>query len=176
MPDHRDLMQLLLISTDPARAGLLARMIKRRQLHAELCLMMPSRATVACARRAGRFRNTSPFDAILIDLTAPDKKLLAMLGDITFGPQRVPTPTVLLTSELSEAVLDSAALETGDSIMFAPTSLPSFLDKMREHSPARFLHALSRLSRIGPVLVRMPLHFSRNADELPLPAIRQMSA
>lgn len=167
MPDHRELMHLLLISKDPGSADQLRRMFEARELRTELSLMRPTRDTVARARQAGRFRFASPVDVILIDFTAPDKSLLAVLSDITFGPKRLPTPTVLLTNENSEAVLGSADLQIGDSIMFAPTSLASFLNKMREHSQTRFLHALSRLSRIGPVLVRLPQHFARKADELP---------
>jgi hypothetical protein len=60
--------------------------------------------------------------------------------------------------------------------MFAPTSLSSFLNKMREHSPRTFLHAVSRLSCIGPILVRLPTHLTRTVDDMPQQHVGLMSA
>ena len=176
MPDSNEMMRLLLISNDKTRAVLLSRMIEQRELKTALSVMRPSQSAVACARRSGRFRFSSPFDVILIDFAAPDKGLLSVVDQISFGPNRVRTPTILLTDENSEAVLDSAALHVGDAIMFEPTSLPSFLNKMRQHSQSTFLNALSKLSCIGPILVRMPMHFTRSLDELPQQPVGMMSA
>jgi CheY-like chemotaxis protein len=176
MQEDTESIQLLLISPSPARAELLSRTLAQHELKTELSVMRPSKNAVACVRRTGRFRCHAPFDVVLLDLAAMDRDMLCVVAAIAFGPDRVPTPTVLLTDDKAEEILDSGRLQTGDLVMFAPTSLPSFLNKMRQHSPGKFLQALSKLSGIGPVLVRLPRHFTRALDELPQQQIGLIAA
>ena len=167
MPKNAESIRLLLISPSQARAELLSRMLQQQQLKTVLDVIRPSRSAVASVRRTVACGANCPFDVLLMDLAAAGKEMLGVLSELTFGIDRVSTPTVLLTDETAEAMLESGQLKTGDSIMFAPTSLPSFLGKMRQVPQHKFLHALSKLSGIGPVLVRLPTQFTRTLDELP---------
>ena len=76
-----------------------------------------------------------------------------------------------LTSEASDEALHSKELHFDDSRVFAPTSLGCFIRKMQQHSRERFLRALSVMSELGPILVRLPSALARqNGDEKALSA------
>lgn len=167
MPRNTEAIRLLLISPSQVRPELLSRMLQQHQLKTELAVVRPSKNTVASVRRTAASPANRPFDVILLDLAAVSNEMLGALTELAFGIDRVLAPTVLLTDETSEAILDSGRLQTGDTVMFAPTSLPSFLGKMRQVPQDRFLHALSMLSAIGPILVRLPTQFTRSLDDLP---------
>lgn len=167
MPRNTEAIRLLLISPSQVRPELLSRMLQQHQLNTELAVVRPSKNTVASVRRTDASPANRPFDVILLDLAAASNEMLGTLAALAFGVDRLVAPTVLLTDTTSEAILESGHLHTGDAIMFAPTSLPSFLGKMRQVPQDRFLHALSVLSAIGPILVRLPTQFTRSLDELP---------
>ncbi len=167
MPKNTDAIRLLLISPSQARAELLSRMLQQHQLKTELKVVRPSKNVVASVRRTAASPAYRPFDVILLDLAAASNEMLGALGELAFGIDRVLAPTVLLTDETSEAMLDSGRLQTGDTIMFTPTSLPSFLGRMRQVPRDKLLHALSTLSGIGPILVRLPAQFTRSLHDVP---------
>ena len=146
---------------------MLIRAIERYGEVAEIQQLRPTKKAAALARRRGRCAEATPHDLILYDLSQPNKRTLSTVSEIAFGPDRTSSPVVLLTSLDSEYLLDSDSLTQGNNNMFAPTSLCSFLGKMREHSSDRFLRALSVLSDIGPIVVRLPDFYSRDQDEVP---------
>lgn len=164
MPETMTTMNLLLISDCTEKAALLTQAMEQQGLHGEIRTMRPSRSAVACARRSGRYRRMAPHDFVLFDFSEPNEQCLAIVSDVAFGPNRAAAPVILLTSPSSECLLDSDSLEAGKSHMFAPTSLGCFLNKMQQHSRSRFLRALSVMSDLGPVLVRLPGFFLRHSD------------
>ena len=164
MATANDTMNLLLISDSAERGAMLSQAMEQQGLRGEIHRMRPSRSAVAFARRSGRYRRSTPHDFILFDFSEPNERSLAIVRDVAFGPNRAAAPVILLTSPSSECLLDSDSLAIDDSGMFAPTSLGCFLEKMRQHSRNRFLRALSVMSDLGPVLVRLPGFFLRNSD------------
>ena len=159
-------LHLLLISDSPEKAAMLTQAMEQKGLRIEIRTMRPSRSAVACARRSGRYRRTETHDFILFDFSEPSPHSLATVADVAFGPNRAPAPVILLTSPSSECLLDSDELMASESGLFAPTTLGGFLGKMRQHSRGRFLRALSVMSELGPVLVRLPGFFMRDSDNL----------
>ncbi len=172
MPTRNDTMNLLLISDNAERGSLLTQTMQQQGFRGEIHHMRPSRSAVAYARRSGRYRRATPHDFILFDFSEPGEQSLAIVRDVAFGPNRAAAPVILLTSPSSECLLDSDSLTPDDASMFAPTSLPCFLDKMRQHSRNRFLRALTVMSDLGPVLVRLPGFFLRSSDDI---AVQQVA-
>lgn len=164
VPIANDTMSVLLISDSIDKAAMLTQAMEQQGLKGEFRRMRPSRSAVACARRTGRYRRGMPHDLILFDFSEPDEKSLSIAADIAFGPNRAHTPVILLTSSVSECLLETDRLNGNGSGLFAPTSLVCFLKKMRQHSRRRFLRALSIMSDLGPVLVRLPGIFMRHSD------------
>ncbi len=172
MPKTNDTMNLLLICDSAERGSMLTQTMQQQGFRGDIHHMRPSRSAVAYARRSGRYRRATPHDFILFDFSDPDAQSLAIVRDVAFGPNRAAAPVILLTSPGSECLLDSDSLPTEDASMFAPTSLTCFLDKMRQHSRNRFLRALTVMSDLGPVLVRLPGFFLRNSEDI---AVRQVA-
>lgn len=168
MPSANDTMNLLLISDNSEKAAMLTQTMEQLGLSGEIRTMRPTRSAVAYARRSGRYRGATAYDFILFDFSEPSENSLSIVADVAFGPNRPAAPVILLTSPGSECLLDSDNLQSGDSSMFAPTSLSCFLKKMRQHSRHRFLRALSVMSDLGPVLVRLPGFYMRHTDEVPV--------
>lgn len=172
MRTANDTMNLLLISDSAERGSMLSQAMEQQGLRGEIRRMRPSRSAVALARRSGRYRRTTPHDFILFDFADPNDQCLTVVRDIAFGPNRATVPVILLTSPDSEYLLDSGSFVADEANMFAPTSLSCFLDKMRQHSRNRFLRALSVMSDLGPVLVRLPGFFLRSSDDV---AVQQVA-
>lgn len=167
MPTDTGVMNLLLISDSPEKAEMLSQVMEQHELDGEIRRMRPTQSAVACARRNGRYRRTTPHDFILFDFSEPDEQCVSIVWDIAFGPHKASAPIILLTSSVSEHLLESGRLSNGGTRMFAPTGLSCFFRKMRQHSRRRFLRALSVMSDLGPVLVRLPGFFLRHGDEMP---------
>jgi len=146
---------------------MLTRAMERYDQVGEIHQIRPTKKAAAYTRRRGRRAAPTPHDLILYDLSQPNERSLSTISEIAFGSTPPSSPVVLLTSLDSEYLLESDTLTHGNNNMFAPTSLCSFLRKMREHSSARFLRALSVLSDLGPVVVRLPEFYSRNPDDVP---------
>lgn len=159
-------MSLLLISDRADKAAMLTRIMEEHGLFSTIHTIGPKRNAVAHARRSGRYQRTTPYDFILFDFSEPDEQCLSIVSDVAFGPNRARSPLILLTTPSSECLLESDKLNCGDSSMFAPMSLGCFINKMRQHSRSRFLRALSVMSDLGPVLVRVPGFFMRPADDI----------
>jgi len=167
VPDESDVMNVLLISDSPEKAEMLTQIMDQHGLKGEIHRLRPTQSSIACARRSGRYRRVAPHDFILFDFSEPDEHCVSIVSDIAFGPNRASAPVILLTSNASEHLLESDRLSSGGTGMFAPTGLNCFLKKMRQHSRRRFLRALSVMSDLGPVLVRLPGFFLRRDNRMP---------
>ena len=172
MPTDNSSMNLLFISNSEEKADMLRRAIEQQGLCGDIQRMRPSRSAVAYARRSGRFKQAPTHDFILFDFSEPDEKCLSIVADVAFGPNKAASPVILLTSPSSECLLDAGSLAIDDHGMFAPTTLSCFLNKMRQHSRSRFMRALTVMSDLGPVLVRLPGFFMRDRDDV---AVRQVA-
>jgi len=157
--DIRELIELI------SRSNFTTFEMEREGLEGQIHRTRPSPAAVESARRCGRFRHAAPHDFVLLDFSEPDEASLAVVSELAFGASRARVPIVLLTSTDSECLLKPDSPLTAGTCMFAPTTLGSFLAKMRQHSRKRFLRALAVMSDLGPVLVRMPLSLAAGGDE-----------
>ncbi len=165
-------MNLLFISDSDEKATMLRKAMEQQGFCGEIRRMRPTRSAVAYARRSGRFKEATVHDFILFDFSEPDEKSLSIVADVAFGPNKAASPVILLTSPGSECLLDSESLAIDEYGMFAPTSLSCFLSKMRQHSRSRFMRALTVMSDLGPVLVRLPGFFLRRRDDI---AVQQVA-
>ena len=155
----------LLISDSQDNASLLIDTMEREGLDGEIQRARPSPAAVDSARRCGRFRYAPPHDFVLLDFSEPDEASQSVVSELAFGASPARVPIVLLTSSESEYLLKPDSPLTAGTCMFAPTSLGSFIGKMRQHSRKRFLRALSVMSELGPVLVRLPGTLTAGGDD-----------
>lgn len=155
--DHR--IRLLLIADGIDKAALLRQLMEQQGLQGEIRRMDQGRSAVAVARRKGPSNGNPPPDLVLLDISEPDKRNIAVLKQTALGSARLPAPVILLTSPAAEELLYSGDLEFDVSRVFAPTSLACFLQKMQQHSRRRFLRALSVMADLGPILVRLPDSF-----------------
>jgi len=158
---------LLLIADDSATAAMLRQVMEQSGLTGEIRRMHQGRGAVAYARRNGPYKDAKSPDLILLDFTAPDERCLSIATEVAFGPGRALVPVILLTSSDSEYLLHSGVFRRDSSRIFAPTTLFSFIKKMRQHSRNRFLRAVSVMYDLGPILVRLPASFVRRPDQQP---------
>lgn len=162
-------MNLVVIADDPARATLLHSSMQTAGVNGVVRRISPGHRAIDCARRAGCYREQSLPDLIFLDFAEPDEKTFAILSDIAFGENRAHVPVVLLTSANSWQLLESGSVGDEAAVMFSPTSLPSFVSKMRNGNRTSFLKALKTLYQYGPILVRLPSasrHFDRRVSAL----------
>lgn len=167
LPNPEEVIRVLLISSCRDMVARFTQQIEFREVPTKIKVMRPGRNAVNCARGRSRFGRQS-IDLVVIDFSDPDGHCLSLISKLAFGENRIATPMVLLTSGYSEDLLDRGAIDCDTSIMFSPTSLPSFLGKMHELSREKFLRTVTIVSGIGPILVRLPGYFSRNLDETPI--------
>lgn len=165
MSEQTKSINALLISASSDNASTLIDAMEREGLAGEIHRTRPSPAAVESARRCGRFRYAPPHDFVLLDITEPDEASLAVVSELAFGASRARVPIVLLTTTDSEFLLQPDNPLTAGTCMFAPTTLDSFISKMRQHSRKRFLRALAVMSELGPVIVRLPLALGSKLDE-----------
>ena len=157
----------LLISASSDNAALLVAAMERAGLAGEIHRTRPSPGACESARRCGRFRHAPAHDFVVLDFSKPDEASLAVVSELAFGTSRARVPIVLLTTAESELLLRPDSPLTAGTCMFAPTSLGSFIAKIRQHSRKRFLRALAVMSELGPVLVRLPTALAADNEEAP---------
>lgn len=149
-------MRILLISDSPERVESIHRLMTNHGLRAELFAVRPTRNAVALARGDGRPQPSMPHDLVLLDFAEPDERTMPHISKIAFGAKPGQPPVILLTSARSEQQLAAGPHADIASQLFEPMGLVKFVNKMREHTCSRFLHALGVIGEFGPVLVRLP--------------------
>lgn len=149
-------INLVLIADDQGRASILRSMMEKFGINGVIRRINPGENAIDCARKAGPYREKSLPDLIFFDFTDPNEESIAVLREIAFGHKRARVPVVLLTSNASLGVLDDDRVSDPTAIMFSPTSLPSFVGKMKNGKRSAFFRALDTLYQYGPILVRLP--------------------
>jgi len=158
-------LNLVLIAANPQRASMLRDTMEKTGIRGIIRRLSPGTPAVDCARRSGAYRDKDAPDLILFDYVNPDEKSTSILHDIAFSKQRARVPVVLLTSASSQELLNSDEIEGVDAIMFSPTSLASFVSKLKIEKRSTFFKALDTLFQYGPILVRMPESLLRHDYE-----------
>lgn len=159
VPNSTDTINALLISSSSKRTKLLTETMGRLGLTGEIYPIQPSSNAVERVRRCGRFKYAPPHDFVLFDFAEADEASLTAVSEVAFAPNQKRIPVILLTSAATECLLQPDGQLAAGFDMFAPTTLVSFLQRMKLHSHQRFLRALAVLSELGPVLVRLPMTF-----------------
>jgi len=158
-------LNLVLIAANPQRASMLRDTMEKTGIRGIIRRLSPGTPAVDCARRSGAYRDKDAPDLILFDYVNPDENSTSILHDIAFSKQRARVPVVLLTSASSQELLNSDEIEGVDAIMFSPTSLASFVSKLKIEKRSTFFKALDTLFQYGPILVRMPESLLRHDYE-----------
>ena len=156
MQDTRKDLNLVLIADNPASAAMLRDAMEKTGINGVIRRLAPGIPAVDCARQSGAYRHKSLPDLILFDYSVPDEHNTAILREIAFSGQRARVPVVLLTSPVSQALLNNGDVDVDEAVMFSPTSLMSFVHKLRAAKRKSFFRALHTLFQYGPILVRVP--------------------
>jgi response regulator RpfG family c-di-GMP phosphodiesterase len=149
-------VNLVLIADNPDRASMLRDKMEKTGINGVIRRLAPGTPAVDCARKSGAYREKHLPDLILFDYADPNEKNTTVLRDIAFSNDRARVPVVLLTSPGSQELLDTGNIGGNKAIMFSPTSLSSFVRKMKNGKRSSFFKALNTLYQYGPILVRLP--------------------
>ena len=163
-------VDLVLIAENPSRAAMLRDTMRKNGITGVIRRLSPSPAAVDCARKTGAYANKGLPDLIVFDYSEPTEHNTSILRDIAFSNTRARVPVVLLTSPSSQDLLDAGDVDGDTAVMFSPTSLVSFIRKMRAGKRQSFFRALQTLYQYGPILVRMPNKFLGCEQEMALSA------
>lgn len=158
-------VNLVFITDYPTRASMLRENLRKLGIGGVIRRLAPGAPAVDCARKSGAYRQKRLPDLILLDFADPNEHNTSVLRAIAFSEEQARVPVVLLTSQGSQDLLESGNLADNKAIMFSPTSLASFIGKMRNVKRAAFLKALGTLFQYGPILVRMPEIFRQQDRE-----------
>ena len=110
-----------------------------------------------CARQSGAYCNKALPDLIFFDITDTTENNTAVLSEVAFGQARSRVPVVLLTNSNSPQLFENGRIADEQAVMFSPTSLASFVSKMKNGKRSAFFRALKTLYEYGPILVRLPV-------------------
>ncbi len=149
-------LNLVLIADNPDRASMLRDTMEKTGINGVIRRLVPGTPAIDCARKSGTYREKHLPDLILFDYADPNEKNTSVLRDIAFSNDRARVPVVLLTSPSSQRLLDTGNIGGNKAIMFSPTSLSSFIRKMKIGKRSSFFKALNTLYQYGPILVRLP--------------------
>lgn len=147
-------IDLVLIAHDASHASVLRDAMARCGVEGVIRRIEPGEPAVNCARQQGPYREKPLPDLFFMDFTDPTEASIAVFKSIAFGEQRTTAPVVLITSPHSQELLDNGTLTDDSAVMFSPTSLPSFMRKMKLEKRPSFFKALHTLYQYGPILVR----------------------
>ena len=154
-------INLVLIAENPTHAAVLRDAMARSGVNGVIRRIAPGAPALDCARQTGPYREKPLPDLFFLDFTEPTEQDIAVLKAIAFGDRRTPVPVVLITSPDSQDLLDSGSIAEDKAVMFSPTSLSSFMRKMKTDQRPSFLKALRTLYQYGPILVRRPTSLPR---------------
>lgn len=164
MQQNSSPIDIVLVADNPAKTALLHDFMNNNGNCGQFQCLPHRKKTLASLQRKGpRSTSTTP-DLILFDFSEPGRRVFSLLEQLVFGATPCVAPVVLLTSPVSEQLLENGAVNCGEAIMFAPKTLTDFVRKMREHRRELFLRSVSTISALGPILVRMPETFATRAD------------
>ena len=156
MTENEKDINLVLIGDDPDCANTIRESLQVAGISGIIRRVTPGERAVECARRKGSYQAADTPDLILFDYEEPDEDKTTVLNEIAFCPERAQVPVVLLTSPESQELIDKGDVGDDKAVMFTPTSLTSFIEKMRNGHRDVFLKALRTLYKYGPILVSMP--------------------
>ncbi len=154
-------INLVLIANDPGRASILQRTMETVGIRGVIRRIDPGSSAIDCARQSGTYCNKALPDLIFFDITDPTEKNTEVLNEVAFGEARSRVPVVLLTNSDSPELLEDGRIDDTKAVMFSPTSLPSFVGKMKNGKRGAFFRALKTLYQYGPILVRLPVTAQR---------------
>lgn len=160
MTANENAIHLVLIGDDPGCANTIRETLEVAGISGTIRRVRPGERAVKCARRRGSYKGADRPDLIFFDYENPDEDKTTVLNEIAFCAERAEIPVVLLTSPESQELIDNGDVGDDKAVMFTPTSLSSFVGKMRNGHREKFLKAVRTLYEYGPILVSMPRHMA----------------
>ena len=149
-------LNLVLVADRPGRSQLLCEQLQQAGVNGVIRRMPYGGDAIACAKRNGNYRWRPAPDLVIFDYSHVDEYSTDILRQLAFGDDKAKVPVVIMTSPDSQAELDDGRVDGGDAVMFSPTALEAFIEKMRSDNRSRFFKALKTLYQYGPILVRTP--------------------
>lgn len=166
MPKQADSnLDLLLVADDAYRVAMLRRVMQQVGLSCTIRRLGLTKKASAYLGRLKPYENSPLPDLVLFDIAESDPATIEIARDVAFGKRRSQVPVVLLTSPASETLLDSGEFDGGETTMFSPRTLETFLKKLVGRRRNGFLRALCTLYQYGPILARQPIHFLERSEE-----------
>lgn len=153
--DKREL-NLVLVADRPGLSAMIADQLEQAGVEGQVRRMPYSGDAVACAKRSGNYRWRTAPDLVIYDYSYVDEYSTDILRQLAFGDDKAAIPVVIMTSPDTQAELDSGNVDGGSAVMFSPTALESFFQKLKDDNRSRFFKALQTLYEYGPILVRTP--------------------
>lgn len=163
--DNRSPITIVLVADDSYRIALLRRAIRDAGVACTVYRIPLTTGARAFLKPKSPDGTTATPDLVLCDFASIDTGVCRAIKAVAFGSQRARVPVILLTSEASEALLDSGQLDDGTATMFSARPLEFILAKLASDGRRAFLRALATLYQYGPVLARQPDNFLRCGDD-----------
>ncbi len=163
--DSQSPITIVLIADDRYRIALLRRAVRDAGVACSIYRVPLTTGARAFLRQKSRDGSTVTPDLVLCDFASVDAAVCRAVKSVAFGSQRSPVPVVLLTSEASEAMLDSGELDEGAATMFSARPLEFIIGKLADGGRRAFLRALATLYQYGPILARQPDNFLHCAND-----------
>ena len=147
-------LNTLLISSSPERAGLIRKIMARHDLADTLQRISADDRAAERVRRMCVDRSERRPDLVLFDFVDATSRGKRLLSELALRKGRLRVPVVVLTSQDTEDLLQSGALDKGEAVMFAPGELGVFVKKLSDRRRKRYLWSLAVLYQYGPILLR----------------------
>lgn len=149
-------LELVLITDRVDRTSLLHELFAKAGIPADIRRLAPRDSVLERIHHGERYPEKSVPSLFFFDFIRPNEQTIGFLRAMAFEGRKPIAPLVLITSPESVDLLDSGEIDGGETIMFSPTGLASFVRKMRSQNRDHFLKALQILFQFGPILVRAP--------------------
>ena len=149
-------VNVVLIADIASRATMLHDIMARAGVDGVIRRLSADNSAIDCVRQSGAYQHETPPDLYLFDYSSPDSVITSVLKEIAFCSEKPEAPVILMVSPKSQLMLDAGEIDDGMSVMLSPTSLPSFVRKLRVGRRKLFFRALRTLCEFGPILVRTP--------------------
>lgn len=171
MSDTGKTLDIVLIAEHAYRVAMLQQLMRHTGLSGTIRRLGQTRRASDYLQNRAPYEKTPLPDLVLFDLAEIQEHTKSLLANLAFGALRTPVPVVLLTSPVTEELLEKGDIDCGDATMFSPRGLPDFLRKLADCRCDEFLAALVTLYQYGPILARQPARFLQGCDsEVPLSA------
>lgn len=162
MTTSNEKLRILLIEGSARRLELLKEALSDAGTSCRLHAVEAESDAIMYLKKEDPFKSAPDPDLVLFDFSVADKDHLLAIEKLRNQAEMNRKPFAVLTRPESEKLLE-AHYEDNQSncVLFSPVELSEFLNTMNKLSIERFTGAVSLISNLGFVLVRVPTVFTR---------------